>query len=148
MPHAGVSLQAAMVQGHNAARRLAGQRPLAWNNDLAASAANCAAKLAQSDSFEHCAGSSRDSGHGENLWSGTRSAYSYAEMVGSWVDERKFDDKIHPPGSPGKQFSEETGHYDQIVWPDTRSFGCSIATSRTMDYLVCEYDPPGNVYSE
>jgi hypothetical protein len=148
MPRKGASLQTAMVEGHNAARQQAGQRPLAWDNALAASAATCAAQLARSDRFEHCFDGADGTGPGENLWMGTRSAYSYAAMVGAWVSERKLHHKIRPPNVRKKHFHEETGHYDQIVWPDTTLFGCAMVSSRTMDYLVCHYYPAGNDYLE
>jgi uncharacterized protein YkwD len=76
-----------MLKGHNAARRLAGEQPLVWDDGLAASAELCAAKLASSEQFEHCEGGPDGVGNGENLWMGTRASYSYAEMIDSWVSE-------------------------------------------------------------
>lgn len=76
-----------MIEGHNAARRAAGEQPLAWDDQLAASAALCATKLADSEQFEHCEVRPDGAGNGENLWMGTRASYSYAEMIESWVSE-------------------------------------------------------------
>jgi hypothetical protein len=48
------------------------------------------------------------------------------------------------PGS-----SEQTGHFTQLVWNATQTVGCGAAQCDTNEikgwYLVCEYDPPGNV---
>jgi hypothetical protein len=37
------------------------------------------------------------------------------------------------------------GHYSQIVWRDTKSLGCGLATGEGIDYFVCQYEPAGNV---
>ena len=138
------TLETSMLEGHNTARNLVGQGPLVWSNALAIGAASCAAQLAQTEVFEHCEGSNGWSGNGENLWMGTRTAYSYAQMVGAWVNERTLRRK----SDRRDVFHEATGHYDQVVWPDTRQVGCAIRSSRSWTYLVCEYFPAGNVFEE
>ena len=53
---------------------------------------------------------------------------------------------------PNEGFSEETGHFTQLVWQNTTHVGCG-ATNCHNDaangakgwFLVCEYSPPGNV---
>jgi len=82
---------------------------------------------------------------GENLWTGTRGAYSYDEMAGHWIAERR--DFIN---GPTPQFSrtgrwEDVGHYAQIIWRGSTAVGCALASNRTDDYLVCRYSPPGKV---
>lgn len=46
-------------------------------------------------------------------------------------------------------FSEETGHFTQLVWKDTTTVGCDSRLCGTQGwYLVCEYWPRGNVMGE
>lgn len=132
----GTALENAMMEGHNAARQIVGVRPLVWDPDLAASAAECAAQLARTEQFQHCQMLSGQVPQGENLWMGTISAYSFPDMIKSWTDERanKF-------GNYGM-----TGHYDQVVWGGTTTVGCAIASSQAYDYLVCRYWPQGNIF--
>jgi hypothetical protein len=43
------------------------------------------------------------------------------------------------------QFSSGTGHFTQVVWKSTTTFGVGVALSddgRT-DYVVAQYSPPG-----
>lgn len=43
-------------------------------------------------------------------------------------------------------FSEDTGHFTQLVWKVTRTVGCARKDCQRMGwFLVCEYWPPGNV---
>lgn len=64
--------------------------------------------------------------------------------VDAWGLEReKYN--FNKPG-----FSEETGHFTQVVWRNTTSVGCGRQNCNGMDgtpgwYVVCEYYPPGNV---
>lgn len=81
--------------------------------------------------------------HGENL------AENYAApaiAIDSWANEEK------DYNYKKEKFSEAAGHYTQLVWKDTTSVGCgAVNCSNSGDngangwYLVCEYDPPGNV---
>lgn len=81
--------------------------------------------------------------HGENL------AENYATpaiAIDSWANEEK------DYNYKKQKFSEAAGHYTQLVWKDTTSVGCgAVNCSNSGDngangwYLVCEYDPPGNV---
>ena len=53
------------------------------------------------------------------------------------------------------QFSEQTGHFTQLVWQNTTKVGCgAVYCNSNKDdaafgwFLVCEYDPPGNVIGQ
>jgi hypothetical protein len=135
---------ASVVAAHNAARRAAGQRPVKWDDGLGAQAARYAFQLAISDRFAHSAASVRK-GAGENLWMGTRGAFTVNSMIDSWLSEgRSFRAGVFPVVSRTGDW-RDVGHYTQIVWPATRKVGCALATNASADYLVCHYWPAGNV---
>ena len=48
-----------------------------------------------------------------------------------------------------RKFSNEVGHFTQLVWKNTTSVGCGAADCGNNGWLlVCEYWPPGNVIGE
>jgi hypothetical protein len=142
-------LKAAMMDGHNAARAAVGVAPLSWDEGLVVSAQGYADELARTRRFRHAdqpiGGPARQ---GENLWTGTRGAYGYAEMIGHWVAERRdFVNGVTPNFSRTGKW-EDVAHYGQIVWRGTTRVGCAMASDDRDDYLVCRYSPAGNVVGE
>lgn len=138
-------LRQAMLAVHNNARSDFGAGPLLWDGRLAQDAKGYAKALARSGQFRHSTGRRGAEPEGENLWTGTRGAYAYAEMAGHWRDERSdFRPGLVPLVSRTGRF-EDVGHYTQMVWPATTRIGCATASNRTDDYLVCRYAVPGNV---
>lgn len=138
-------LRHTMVAAHNQARRQFGSAPLIWDDTLARDAANYAFTLARINRFEHDPQHGRRPKQGENLWMGTRSAYSYAEMINLLIAERRdFRAGRFPAVSRTGRWSD-VGHYTQIVWPTTERVGCATASNRASDYLVCRYWPAGNI---
>ncbi len=147
-PRGDALLRRVMIEGHNAARARAGVPPLVWDAALAADAKSYARALAASGRFEHSRQPEREGRQGENLWTGTRGAYLYEEMMAHWVDEIRF---YRPEPTPNFSTSgrwEDVAHYTQIIWRNSTAFGCAIASSPTDDYLVCRYTPPGNVVGQ
>jgi uncharacterized protein YkwD len=138
-------LRQAMLAGHNAARSDFGSAPIVWDKRLAEDARDYARVLAATGRFRHSTGRRGAEPQGENLWTGTRGAYAYEEMIGAWIAERRdFRPGIVPAVSRTGRF-EDVGHYVQIVWPATTRVGCATASDATRDYLVCRYAAPGNV---
>jgi uncharacterized protein YkwD len=132
----------AVLQEHNTIRSERGLPPVNWSVDLAKDALGWARHLASIDQGEHDP-SSRGK-EGENIWWGTTGAFSYGQMVGSWGSEKKdFRYGVFPDCRTRR--SAVVGHYTQIVWKNTTSVGCALASNGKTDYFVCRYSPPGNV---
>lgn len=136
--------RARIIAIHNRERIVSGGQPLAWDSGLAAGAEAYARSLALTGRFAHSDRQSRG-GSGENLWMGTRGAFTLEQMIGSWVSEKKmFVPGIFPRVSRTGNWSD-VGHYSQMIWPATTRVGCGLASSRSADYLVCRYFPAGNI---
>ncbi len=138
-------LKSVMLQRHNAARKAYGSAPLAWNEALAARARNYAAVLARTRRFEHDPQTNVRPRDGENLFMGTRGAYSYGEMIDYWIDERADFRRGRFPEVSRSGHWTQVGHYTQMVWPATREVGCAVVANRNDEFLVCRYSPAGNV---
>jgi hypothetical protein len=136
--------RASMIAAHNDARRRYGVAPLVWDDALARDARIYAATLASKNRFEHDLQVRRPP-QGENLWMGTRTAYSYSAMIGALVDERRFFRPGRFPAVSRTGNWSHVGHYTQIIWPTSQRVGCATASNRANDYLVCRYVPAGNI---
>jgi hypothetical protein len=133
-----------ILAAHNAVRARAGQPPLVWDPALGQAAAAYAQQMAFTGVFAHSNRQARR-GTGENLWMGTRGAFSLETMVSNWASEgRVFQRGVFPAVSRTGNW-EDVGHYTQIVWPTTTRVGCAIASTPRTDYLVCRYSPAGNI---
>lgn len=134
-----------MLGVHNQTRADYGSTPLAWDETLAANAKAYAAQMARTGEFRHDRTPGRRAREGENIWRGSRGAYSYTQMLEGMVDERRFFRAgIFPDVSRTGDWSD-VGHYTQMVWPTTTRLGCGVASDARYDYLVCRYAPKGNV---
>lgn len=135
---------ARILASHNLERSRAGVAPLAWDMELGSGAAAYAQQLAIAGRFAH-SDRSRRPGIGENLWMGTHGAFSVEAMVGAWASEKQFfAPGIFPNVSRSGDW-EDVGHYTQMIWPSTRRIGCALASTPSIDYLVCRYATAGNV---
>jgi hypothetical protein len=135
-----------LLAAHNQERGRLGLAPLTWSTALAQSASVWAQHLAKTSSFDHAPPSKPD--EGENLWMGTKGAYTPEDMVGLWIDEKRmFKRGLFPNVSTTGQWSD-VGHYTQLIWSRTARIGCAIASNSESDFLVCRYDPPGNWIGE
>lgn len=144
-PRAETLLRTTMMRDHNRARADVSVAPLVWDAGLAADAARYAATLAATRTFAHAKRVAGEPVQGENLWMGTGRAYSYADMIGSWVDERRdFRRGLFPDISRAGSW-HLVGHYTQIVWAGTKAVGCAVAANTSDEYLVCRYFPAGNI---
>jgi hypothetical protein len=141
-------LRRVMLDGHRAARAAVGVAPLIWDDGLAAHARAYADTLARERRFAHADQPMGPAREGENLWTGTRDAYRYEEMLGHWLAER--GDFINGPVPAISRTGDwrRAGHYSQIVWRVSTRIGCALSSNRTDDYLVCRYALAGNVVGE
>ena len=138
-------LESAIMRAHDRARVKVGAPKLVWNTELAKDAAAYAATLARTGKFAHDPQTGRSPRQGENLWMGTRDAYSYTEMVGAWVDEDRYFKPGLVPGNSTTGNWGDVDHYTQIIWPTSQRIGCAVASNARSDFLVCRYSPAGNI---
>lgn len=142
----GDQFQAAILAAHNGYRAAVASgeplQPLQWSDSLAASAQNWANHLA-------AIGSLQEPGvGGVNLAGATAGALSVTQLVGLWGNEQQFFiDGIFPDVSTTGDW-EAAGHYSQMVWRNTTEVGGGLATGQGQDFLVCYYNPAGNVIGE
>jgi hypothetical protein len=130
---------AEILQVHNSARAVLGVAPLRWDDALAATALQCAKRLAASGQFRHCR-------TGENLWMGSTGSFSPTQMAELWAAERRdFQAGTFPNVSRSGNW-QDVGHYTQMVWRTTTTLGCAAAAGADgLTRLVCHYAPPGNI---
>ena len=139
--------EARLLALHNRERRATGAPPLVWDSALAAAAAAYGPRLDRLGKLAHSPPATRP-GQGENLWMGSRGAYSLEEMAGSWAAEKRlFRPGLFPTVSTSRNWSD-VGHYTQMIWKGTTRIGCAVRKGRKWDFLVCRYSPPGNVVGQ
>lgn len=128
------SFTSAILNSTNTYRRQYNASSLSWNTTLE----KFATSYLQSDTtcrFAHSGGP-----YGENLAIGYPNATASVEAWGNEEAKYNFND-------PG--FSEETGHFTQLVWKTTTTVGCGRKLCGTRGwFVVCEYWPRGNVGGE
>ena len=135
---------ARILAAHNRERARVGVAPLRWDPTLAASAASYGPALARVGGLRHSPKADR-LGQRENLWMGTRGAYSPEQMVGNWIAEKAYYRQGQFPNVSRTGNWADVAHYTQVVWRGTTHVGCAIYPTRNWDYLICRYSPPGNL---
>jgi hypothetical protein len=133
-----------IVALHNQVRGAAGVAPLYWDSSLALAADSYAAELARSGRWRHSAHTAR-AGQGENLWMGTRGAFTVDQMVGAWAAEGRLFRAGRFPAVSRTGGWQQVGHYTQMIWRGSVRVGCALRSSGRDDYFVCRYSPAGNV---
>ncbi|OXV05865.1 hypothetical protein Egran_06367 [Elaphomyces granulatus] len=141
-----VELKETVLGVTNLYRQYHNASALIWNDTLA----DYAQRWANQCQWKHSSGP-----YGENLAQGFPNVTT---AIDAWVNESNQYDYDPPTG-----FSEETGHFTQLVWKATTEVGCAAtncvethmsdgdsADSSQLQvwYLVCEYAPAGNVVGD
>jgi hypothetical protein len=138
------AISARLLASQNAERLRSGVPPLAWDPALAASAASYGPVLASLGRLQHSPKDTRP-GQRENLWMGTRGAFTPEQMVSTWIVEKRF---FHPGIFPNVSTTGnwlDVSHYTTLIWPTTTRVGCAIHRTPDWDFLICRYSPPGNI---
>lgn len=141
------SFASRLLAAHNGERDRAGLPRLAWSTRLAQEAQTWAVELSKRGQLQHASNEQRR-GMGENLWMGSAGYFSAEQMVGGFLAERaQFRAGTFPQVSRTGNWAD-VGHYTQIIWPSTTEVGCAVAKGRANDFLVCRYNPPGNMFGQ
>ncbi len=142
-PGATGELAARLLAAHNRERALVGHPPLAWDPDLAASAASYGPTLASLGRLVHSPRETRP-GQRENLAKAWHGTLTPEQLVDLWSREKlMLQPGLFPAVSSTGRW-EDVAHYTQMVWPTTTRVGCAIFAA-DWDYLICRYSPPGNI---
>ena len=136
-----------VLRDHNDARAEVGVGAMTLDDDLNRQALEYAQELASTGRFQHSASNQRQ-GQGENLWAGTANAFTFEDMGGAWIDEKRYyiHDRFPYVSNTGRW--QDVGHYTQIIWRDSTRLGCGLATGGGRDVLVCRYAPQGNIVGQ
>jgi len=133
-------LENTMLNIHNNERAAVGVPPLTWSSSLAADSqswANHLTTLGLVCNEQRCDATPHGA-RNENIASGVADLYTPEEFAQLWADEKvKYN--------AGQRSGPGIGHYTAMVWKNTQEIGCGFASSGQMDFLVCRYNPPGNV---
>ncbi|MDR3521774.1 MAG: CAP family protein [Acidocella sp.] len=132
---------AELLAAHNFYRTNLRLPPLRWSGVLADEAQDWAEHLAGIGTLQH-------SGPGQNLAWATAGSKSLTQLVNLWGSERRYFENGNFPEISSTGNWMDVGHYSQIIWAATTEVGCGFAEGYGRDYLVCDYDPAGNVMGE
>lgn len=127
------------VDAHNAARALVGVPAISWDATVAAYAQNYANQR-KADCKVLLSGGI----YGENI-EVSHGAITGTDAVKLWV-ALKTNYDYNTNTCIG---NAECGEYTQVVWSDSIRLGCGKVTcDNGGTFIVCNYDPPGNVKGE
>ncbi len=135
----------ALLAAHNVERARVGVAALTWDGKLTADASAWANTIAKTGKFKHAKNLGPD---GENLWMGTKDSFTPTAMVEAWIAERQFYKAGRYPNVSTTGDDAAVGHFTQLIWSTTTKVGCAIASNAENDYLVCRYNPGGNMAGE
>lgn len=134
-----------MLNLHNYYRAMHSAPPLTISQRLNHIAQSYANLLAATSAFQHSGNRLGDEILGENLYMQWISKglvpVSVRVAMKSWYDEID----LYSFKNPG--YSEETGHFTQMVWRSTKKLGVGMAVSADGRevYFVTNYYPAGNI---
>ncbi len=128
------------LNAHNKWRKEVGSPPLTWNKSFQEDAEWYAAKLAKTGKMEHS-----DTDLGENLFWFSEKVCEPEMAVNAWASEKEY----YRPGTKINNSNyQKFGHYTQMIWYNTTEVGCGAAQSKHGTFVVCRYNPHGNIIGE
>ncbi|XAR52961.1 hypothetical protein NMG60_11021310 [Bertholletia excelsa] len=123
---------------HNNARGAVKVGPLVWDDKLATYALNYARTHVGDCKLVHSGGP-----YGENLAAGS-GEFTAVDAVKLWVNESKYYDY-----NSNSCVGGVCGHYTQVVWRNSKRVGCArVQCTSGWWWVICSYDPPGNVVGQ
>ncbi|MCO5559999.1 hypothetical protein L7F22_013604 [Adiantum nelumboides] len=127
------------LSAHNGAPRSVRVAPLVWDSTVAQYARRYGER--QRDNAG-CALQHSGGPYGENLFKTGAASVSPADVVGAWINEKKY----YNYGSNICAAGKVCGHYTQVVWAASLHLGfASIACNNGGGtFVICNYHPPGN----
>lgn len=142
--------QQPIVDAHNAYRSDSSVKAqnLVWDATLATGAQSWADTIVTTGIFDHSP-DGKSGKVGENL-AMTTASQTPAQMVDIWgktlVNGRSEQAQFKPGIMPNvSKDGGPVGHYTQVISYRSTKVGCGLASNGTNTYLVCRYDPPGNL---
>jgi len=141
-------IQADMLQMHNYYRARHSASPLTISQRLNYIAQRYAEYLAATGKFEHSGNRLENETIGENLYmqwiSEGRVPVNARQAAKSWYDEIQMYNYKRPV------YSEDTGHFTQLVWRSSKRLGVGVALSKDGRevYIVTNYYPAGNIVNQ
>ncbi len=132
-----------LLKQHNSYRKKHSAGSLKTNSQLEGIAQEYSKKLAKKGTLTHSGSKFNGENMGENLYmSWGMSSVSGKHVTDEWYNEIKLYD-YKKPG-----FSEETGHFTQVIWKNTKEMGCGAACEGSTCAVTCNYYPAGNYVGE
>lgn len=128
----------AMLRAHNTRRAAKGTPVLTWDSSLASFAQEWAENLkARNIPLEHRSPNQ----FGENLAWDSGLQMNPEQVLTGWVE----DEEPFYNHATGQCQGGVCGHATQVWWRDTQRVGCGRARNGRQQWVVCNYDPPGNI---
>lgn len=134
------AVDAEFLQVHNTVRASHNLPPLSWSTEMVYYAKWWANQRRADCALEHSA-----LNYGENIFWGQGRKWTATQAVAAWVAEKAYYDYA----TNTCMSDRDCTHYTQMVWRTTTSVGCAKIKCLNEDtYVVCEYNPHGNIIGE
>ncbi len=135
------------IDFQNNYRNLHHSPPLKYDQNITNIAQKYANYLAKNNLFEH--GMLYDNNGnrlGQNLMAIWNAKKNNSEIIKIAVKNWYKENVYYNYNNPG--FSQQTGHFTQVVWKSTQKIGFGIAKNGQRTVVVANYYPAGNVLNQ
>lgn len=125
------SLKGELIAEHNFYRQVLNVHSLHWSDTLAEKAKEQAILICKNpNNYPH------NLEYGMNIYRSTNKPTA-KEVLYFWTKEQRYYN-----GKPQSESNKKFPHYAQIIWKQTRTFGCAIDSTKGHLYIiVCLYSP-------